>query len=1011
MQGHNTLYGYVIVGGLLVVGAVILAVALDAASRKDDGVPSEPGPAPARESRPDSGDKLQARKGKIQRPPAAAAARTILAPPDVKSPSPDRRRSAESKADTAERTGEKSLKPDAGSVEPASAAPRPVLRESLTVKDEVSSSVTRNERRRLVSEAANITPGPQLAAAHSDVLPAAAEPEQGDTAPRKSGKKSSPDASPDANKKPPPGRFVWNEPPAGFSDLTETQTSLVDIYFHQRKVASTLAKFAPGWVRFEKPREIVEKLPAGVAGRDRIAEALTGELTTNVALLCTEPPKPGCGRLQPRVAGVIFDRDRFRADLFVNPDLLPVQAKNEATYMPDPDAGFSALQSFAAVYSGGTVSDESYNVQSFTLLGVDKTRLRANTSVSDTENFGVGVLVGEHERRDQIYRGGLFRSNPVPVLGDRPFYGVGFASTYKARLDLEQIRGSELVVFLPRPAQVDVLREGRIISSQSFAGGNQALDTSTFPSGAYDVLLRIKESGGSVREERRFFAKSNRVPPAKAPRYVIEAGVLGGNTLDPFPETDTAPLLHGGATYRLLDEFAIGGDLALSTEAVVLSAEAFYLTRFVTLSLGGFGATDRNSGVQFDAHGRFKSFSYGFGARHFRTERRPNEISLTNTASGGFTQLNLNLGYAFENGPRIGFRGFWRDNDPAPQTYSYGPTLHWTFFRKRRMRIALISDATFSDNESLAMARVRFSYDDTKFHFDAAAGYRAALSSDNATADGLLASTNGEWRKQDVLDGEIGLGAGVETQPSADVARANARYIGPRGQIKTFVQQDISNDHDTRYGGNLLFNVVGNSDTLTMGGANAYRSAVIVAIDGDAKADFQVLINGQPKGRIAAGQTLPFLLPDYRTYSVRLKAIGAPAIAFDTRTRHVSLYPATVKTLRWTVEPIVTLFARIVDAAGRPIPDARVQGGVETSYTDGNGYFQVDLSRKTELRVVRAGWDDCAVTFRSLPRDKEFISGKTLVCGPPPAGEQAEKPAPLPGQDDGNPAQAGSRAN
>jgi len=783
----------------------------------------------------------------------------------------------------------------------------------------------------------------------------------------------------DAVGTPPPGRFVWNEPPAGFSDLAQPETSLVDVYFHQKKVVSTEATFGPGWIRFEKPQEIVAKLPADM-DRDKLSDALVRDLATNSVLICTVPPQPNCGRLNPRVAGVIFDRDRFRVSLFINPDLLPVQARPGPARLPPPETGFSALQSFAAVYSGGNVGAEQYNVDSFTLLAVDKTRLRAHTGVSDTDGFAIGTLVGEHERNDQIYRGGLYRTAPVPILGDRPFFGGGYVSTYKARLDLEQIRGSELVIFLSRPAQVDVFREGRLISSQSFQGGNQVLDTTTFPSGSYDVLLRIKESGGSVREERRFFVKSDQVPPMKAPRYLIEAGILGGNDRNPFPETDTAPLLHAGTTHRILDAFAIGGDLLVSTETSVLSAELFYLNPYVTVSLGGFGALDQSAGVRFNANGRLESFSYSAGARHFLTDSRPHELSLTSLTGGGFTQFDANLGYAFNNGPRIGFRGFWRDSDVSSATYSYGPTFHWTFYRHRGMGVALISDATFTDTESLAMARLRFAYDDRKYHFDASAGYRAALSSDNKTPDGLLASTNGEWRKQDVLDGEVRLGAGVETQPSADVTRANAKYIGPRGQINAFAQQDISRDYGTRYGGNLMFNVVGNSESVTMGGAYANSSGIIVSVDGDARAQFEVLIDGQPKGRIAAGQTLPFLLPDYKTYRVRLKAIGAPPIAYDTRTRDVALYPGTVKTLRWRAQPVVTLFARIVDADGRPVADARVEGGVETSYTDGNGYFQVDVAQERELRIVRGGWNDCAVRFRSLPRDKEFVSDKTLVC-------------------------------
>jgi hypothetical protein len=785
--------------------------------------------------------------------------------------------------------------------------------------------------------------------------------------------------SADAVRVPAPGRFIWNEPPAGFGDLAQLETSVVDVFFHQEKLASIEASFAPGWIRFKNPREIVEKLPAGV-DRGQVSEALSGELDTNSILLCSIPPPPNCGRLTPRVAGVIFDRDRFRVDLFINPALLPVQARPGPARLPPPETGLSALQSFAAVYSGGTISAEQYNVDSFTLLALNKSRLRAHTGVSDTDGFGIGTLVGEHERGDQIYRGGLYRSAPVPILGDRPFFGAGYISTYRARLDLDQIRGSELVIFLPRPAQVDVFREGRLIGSQSFQGGNQALDTSTFPAGAYDVLLRIKESGGGVREERRFFVKSDQVPPRNAPRYVVEAGILGGPNRDPFPETDTAPLLHAGTTHRILDEIAVGGDLVVSTETSGLSAEIYYLNPFVTVSVGGFGALDESVGVRFNANGRLKRFSYAAGVRYFATEPRSREISLTSLTGGGFTQFDGYLGYAFENGPRLGFRGFWRDSDVSPVTYSYGPTFHWTFFRRRAMNIALISDATFTNTESLAMARLRFSYDDRKYHFDASAGYRAALDSTTTTADGPLASANGEWRKQDVLDGEVRLGAGVETQPRADVTRANAKYIGPRGQINAFVQQDISRDYGTRYGGNLLFNVVGNSESVTMGGAYAYSSGVIVAVAGDAKADFEILVDGQPRGRVAAGQTLPVLLPDYKTYNIRLKAVGAPAIAYDTRMRRVSLYPGTVKTLRWFVQPVVTLFGRIVDADGRPIADSRVEGGVETSYTDGNGYFQVDVARETELRVVRRGWNKCAVRFRSLPRDKEFVSGRTLVC-------------------------------
>ena len=59
--------------------------------------------------------------------------------------------------------------------------------------------------------------------------------------------------------------------------------------------------------------------------------------------------------------------------------------------------------------------------------------------------------------------------------------------------------------------------DGRLAGSRLYQAGNNALDTSALPDGAYTILLRIREPGGEVREERRFFVKNAQVAPLGQP--------------------------------------------------------------------------------------------------------------------------------------------------------------------------------------------------------------------------------------------------------------------------------------------------------------------------------------------------------------------------------------------------------------------------------------------------------------------------------------------------------------
>jgi Mat/Ecp fimbriae outer membrane usher protein len=166
-----------------------------------------------------------------------------------------------------------------------------------------------------------------------------------------------------------------------------------------------------------------------------------------------------------------------------------------------------------------------------------------------------------------------------------------------------------MVVFLPARAQVEILREDRLLRSQSYPAGNQVVDTTALPEGAYEVTLRIRQIDGSVREEEsRFFAKTSAVPPRGAPRYVLDAGLVGeeGDGLADFAAN--GPAVHGGTTHRLTEAFGLGSDLIVGVGSQILELSAFYLASLSTLSVGTLGAADGTLGLSLNANGLLDRF-------------------------------------------------------------------------------------------------------------------------------------------------------------------------------------------------------------------------------------------------------------------------------------------------------------------------------------------------------------------------------------------------------------------
>ena len=123
-------------------------------------------------------------------------------------------------------------------------------------------------------------------------------------------------------------------------------------------------------------------------------------------------------------------------------------------------------------------------------------------------------------------------------MPDVAFAGGRVQAFLDNRADLEDQRGSELLVFLTRRSRVDVLRDGRLLTSGFYDAGQVRLPTRDLPTGAYPVTLRITDATGRSVEETRFFSKTNSIPPQDTDLWYVEGGALRNtNTEGAFPQT------------------------------------------------------------------------------------------------------------------------------------------------------------------------------------------------------------------------------------------------------------------------------------------------------------------------------------------------------------------------------------------------------------------------------------------------------------------------------------------
>jgi hypothetical protein len=227
---------------------------------------------------------------------------------------------------------------------------------------------------------------------------------------------------------------------------------------------------------------------------------------------------------------------------------------------------------------------------------------------------------------------------------------------------------------------------------------------------------------------------------------------------------------------------------------------------------------------------------------------------------------------------------------------------------------------------------------------------------------------------------QLSAGAGIERSIDSTIAHAGGTIYSRLGNVRADVLDNLEGRGGIQYGLTLQSALALAEGRVGLGARDLDDSAVIVEVTGDASAaSFRVLVNGMQYGHVRAGGQLPIHLQPYRSYDVRISPEDAAPVSLDSDAQTLTLYPGTVRVLRWTANSYVTAFGQAVGPDSSPIANAMVQAPHSIGETDDHGYFQIDAALGDVLTFTR-GSSRCEARVKASAAGTDIVPLGKVVC-------------------------------
>lgn len=783
--------------------------------------------------------------------------------------------------------------------------------------------------------------------------------------------------------------LLYADAPPGFENLDRPQRTLIDVVVLGRTVRGVAVSLHGATLQFEEPLRLLAEIDQ-LADPQSVLDSVSAPLPTNADLVCREnvAGQENCGRLEPRIAGVIYDRQRFIAELFINAAFIKPAASADI-FLPQPQKGLFAFSRLLGSASGSRDGATHLALYQDLQIGAGTTRLMATTFLSNERSPQLDALRLERDHKLWRYTLGRFFAPSLASISDLNMVGLSMRTHTDGLVNKKLTDPGQLEVFLNRRGQVRVLREGRLLFSQTFEPGHHSIDPQRMPDGSYQVTFQILEEGSALREETRFFVKEYDVPSAQTPFYFIDAGRVVDFTRTQ-PDADDTYILRTGARWRMSEKLALGGDLVGGERAQLAEVNATRLGERWSARWALFASGFGDTGIDSRLTAQVGQWNYAFAVRKNWSASAADDRDFLYELGRSHTRVSASI--AGPIGKAIVSSNASLTDSDAGRSRSANLQVRYPFSLPNASHSDALFNVGYMNGAVTASLAFTARFGDSNRPIELTAGYRAVdgsgpLQRTERSGSFQGASFSGNFEP---LDGHrMQTTASAERTPQGHNMQAWGDYESELGRLSA--ASSIGRLHGVETGSYDVSFQTGLYGTQLLsanrafgaGGGGTGNAALLVAIDGSAPdVTFQVYVDGVQRGTLRAQEQITIALPAYRTYDVRLSAAGGRAVAYDKSTRQITLFPGNVAQTRWHTTLVVPAFGRILASNGEPLANVQIAGAATTVFTDERGYFTAELPIETALEFLdpRAG---CKIPIAIEDPEALFVRLGTLHCPDP----------------------------
>lgn len=800
--------------------------------------------------------------------------------------------------------------------------------------------------------------------------------------------------APAAVRPPAPDNTTGSSPrkgiPKGFEEWFAPQKTAIDLYYGGRYLMTTLVEYTLESVTFLNPPEIAAHVP-GIRSASELGVMLADTQSSNADKVCVRPNQPLCGRLEPTTIGVIFDETRFRADLFVHPSLLLEVQRTGKQYLPAPAHNRPTLvQNLGVLHAGSSEGDSRFSLLGRTRINRGMEHGFANWASTDANALGIDEIGYTQDRQDTQITAGLFEpsSDALHSVPRQPIIGASMASSLLTRTDLESSLATPIELFLPVRGRVDVLRDGRLISTDFYEAGNQSIDTSRLPVGAYDIEIIITDVTGTTRKLQQLFIKSSLMAPPGEPQWFVDGGqVMKRNVEGGFPEDFGTMQLRGGYRWRHRPWLGLGAAGIITGSGGLIELSSGLLLERLEGGAELYGSSAGGAGFGLRGLTRHNQLTASASLQHTQADD-PEPADTFRLLPSEHTLTTLNISHPL-------YQGLLTASLSQREEAQTGSTERFTLGYSRIFQLGgghtlhMQAEAGDESGNAIAMLTLQWRHNIGKWSNFSQLQLRQQNADNNANNVAVTAGTT--WRDGDrfVDDVQVDMRAEIGDQnhnlslEGLHLSQFGRGKLGLASSQTSGTSQTLSS---LGYDASLVWDAKGKM--VFGGGPHLNTSAVVINPGPTQDAFLEVSADGQPQFIARGGRKTALTLPPYHQYRIRMKDTGMALTQFDDQAREVTLYPGHVVNLEWKVQSIQVLIGRILLPDGQAAKHARIDGTEGMAMTDEDGFVQTEIRSDVRELSVRHATGMCKVQLPAAAKDS-VIRAMNLQCLP-----HADAPAP-----------------